>query len=214
MKKLLAMILLLCMLCGQALAIGDDVVLVCEHYTVYRDADGNLWSIGVYGIENWNEFAVAPTHVSVMAMSTEGALIQDQYYPLYPPVIAPMGRSYAVGVFCFDQQAQENYGSLWLDFYPGSAREEDAPAAYHLLPTESTVEGGKAVTKITNDTGAKIENVTAVYLYRNDADEVVGAQIMQLALTEDEVKTVEHECEYAQFTVVECIVFNADEHKK
>ena len=213
MKKLLAVILLLCMLCGQALAIGDDIVLVEEHSVTYRDENGNLWSIGVYGVENWNEFAAAPTHISIMAMSNAGTPLQDLYYPLYPPVIAPMGRSYAVGIFCLDAEAQKDFSGLWLDFFPGSASEENAPAAYHLLPAESKVEGGKAVTTITNDTGAEMKNGKAVFLYRNELGEVVGACEMTFALAKDEVKEVEHSFAHAAFTAVESIVFDTDEHK-
>lgn len=161
MKKLFVMLLLLCMLCGQALAIGDDVVLVEEHAITYRDEDGNLWSVGVYGVENWNEFAVAPVHISVMAMNSAGA-----------------------------------------------------PAFYHLLPAESTVADGKATTTLPNDTGADIENGKALFLYRNDQHEVVGAYEMQFSVKKDEVLQVEHIFPHAPFTWVETVAFDPDQHKE
>ena len=207
MKKLLAVILMICMLGGHALAIGDDVVISSEYVTVYRDEDGQLWAIGVYGVENWNEYAVAPTHISVMAMSNTGAPLQEKYYPLYPPVIAPMGVSYAVGIFCFDEEVQKDFASVMLDFYPGSAREEDAPAAYHLLKAESTVQDGKAVTTITNDTGADAETVKVLHLYRNDGNEIVGAHETEVSLKTDETVAVEHTFTFVPYESVETIAF-------
>jgi len=147
-----------------------------------------------------------------MAMSNTGAPLQEKYYPLYPPVIAPMGVSYAVGIFCFDEEVQKDFASVMLDFYPGSAREEDAPAAYHLLKAESTVQDGKAVTTITNDTGAELTQVKVLHLYRNEQGEVVGAQETDISLKKDESAAIEHLFPYADFTSVETIAFDPQQN--
>ena len=204
MKKVWAVLLLLCMVCTQALAIGDDIEMMDFCTREYTDEAGNLWIYAVYTVGNWGEIPTSPTHISIMLLDKNGAPMKNLYYPLYPPVIEPNGMAYAVGIFCLTPEEQQQYGSVMADFYGGT------PTAKEPLPvmqTESTVEGAHAVTRITNTSGADAETVKVLHLYRNDGNEIVGAHETEVSLKTDEMVEVEHAFTFAPYESVETIAF-------
>ena len=93
MKKLLAVVLLLCLLCPCALAAGK---LQMTEVRVVRDVDGEYGEMMMYlQITNTGDEAIGLDHVAVSYVDANGAVVcEESGYGMYPSVLQPGEKGY------------------------------------------------------------------------------------------------------------------------
>ncbi len=180
MKKLLSILLVLCLLCPAALAQSGNVSVAESHIHEYSEGE-NLIVHAVFVLENRGDQPLLPAISSVVLMNKAGAVFMEDANPLYPMVIAPGARGYVYGIFTLDAQAQQQYdhAELYMALAQYSKDEQqlvkDIAAQIVYPQVESTVSGDTVTMQIKNTTAIDIVTGGVLMLFRSEAGEIVGA---------------------------------------
>lgn len=180
MKKLLSILLVLCLICPAALAQNGDVSVAESHIHQYAEGENRIVH-AVFVLENRGDQPLLPAICSVVLMNKEGAIFMEDMNALYPMVIAPGARGYVYGIFTLDAQAQQQYdhAELYLALAQYSKDEQqlvkDIAAQIVYPQVTSTVSGDTVTLQVKNTTAIDIVTGGVLMLFRNEAGEIVGA---------------------------------------
>lgn len=180
MKKLLSILLILCLLCPAALAQGSDVYVAESYIHEYTEGE-NLLIHAVFVLENRGDQPLLPAICSAVLLDQAGAIFAEDMNALYPMVIAPGAQGYVYGIFTLDAEKQQQYdhAELYLALAQYSKDEQQLVkdiAAQIVYPVvESSVSGDTVTVQVKNTTAIDIVTGGVLILYRNDAGEIVGA---------------------------------------
>lgn len=214
MKKLLSILLLLCMLLPISLGESSNVYVAESHIREYTEGDTTHLHV-VFVIENRGSTTLLPNATAVVLMNEKGEIIAEKLSTLYPMVIAAGGRGYVHGVFQLDAQmkAQYDHPELYLGLSQYSDDEQqmvdDISKALVYPAIISEVSDSTVALTITNNTPIDIAVGGVLILYRNEAGDIVGVtEDFVTNLPMGESTQITHEFTLAPFTAVETVCYS------
>lgn len=181
MKKLLSILLLLCLLCPAALADGADIYVAESHIHEYMEGE-NMHLHVVFVIENRGKSVFLPMSAAVVLMNEKGEIFADKPSSLYPMLVPAGEKGYVHGVFQLDaaMQAQYDHPELYLGIAEYSKDEMDLAnqlCAAQVFPAVThEINGSNLIVNVTNNTAIDITVGGMLILYKNEAGEIVGVQ--------------------------------------
>lgn len=181
MKKLISILLLLCLLCPAALADSADIYVAESHIREYAEGE-NFIVHAVFVLENRGDQPLLPGASAVVLMNEKGEIFAEKSSTLYPMVIPAGEKGYVHGVFSLDAalQAQYDHPELYLGLAEYSKDEMDlveqlrAAIVYPAVTHE--ISGSDLKINVTNDTVLDIAVGGMLILYKNEKGEIVGVQ--------------------------------------
>lgn len=209
MKKLLSILLVLCLLCPAALADSGDVYVSESHIHTYMEGE-NQRLHAVFVLENRSKELLVPAAASVALLNAQGEVCYEDISPMFPPALQPGERGYVYGLVLLSPEMQKQYDHaelyLALTEYSKYEKEMLSEMAKQVLYPKATVTaaGSTATVQVTNTAGMDIHVGAILLLHRNQAGEIVGVTedfIVNLPVGETMEKT--YEFPFAAFDTVE-----------
>lgn len=181
MKKLLSILLLLCLLCPAAMADASDVSVAESHIHEYAEGENTILHV-VFVLENRASQPLLPGASAVVLMNEKSEIIAEKTSSLYPMVIPAGEKGYAHGIFTLDAalKAQYDHPELYLGLAKYSNDEmelvEQLCAAQVFPAVTYEINGSNLTVNVTNNTVIDIAVGGMLILYKNEAGEIVGVE--------------------------------------
>ena len=214
MKKLLSILLLLCLLTPVALAESSDLYVQESHIHAYAEGENTLLHV-VFLLENRGSTAFLPAVASVVLLNKQGEIFQESRSSMYPMVLSAGGSGYVFGTFELDAAQQQQYDHPELRLALSSYSDEEQKLVDQLLAAllypkvESEIRGNQALLTVTNDTALDIPMGGILLLYKDEAGEIVGVQETYIThLPQGESTQITQEFTLAPFASVEIICYS------
>lgn len=179
MKKLLSILLLLCLLCPAAMADANDIYVAESYVNEYTDGE-SLHIHVVFVIENRGKSVFLPMSAAVVLMNKNNEVFEESIVSMYPMAVPAGEKSYVHGVFTLDaaQQAQYDHSELYLGLIEYSKDEMELATqlcAAQVFPSVTAqVNGTEAVITVKNDTVIDLTVAGLLILYKNEEGKIVG----------------------------------------
>jgi len=125
MKKLVSILLLLCIFCSCALADANDLRVTESSVKMYLQ-DGKQMAYVVFKLENGGEDYLMPDVAAGVLMTENGEIFKEATWPMmFPAILAPGESGYVANLFELNEEEQALYDQAQLRVVMGERGKEE-----------------------------------------------------------------------------------------